>query len=333
MSVVVVIPVRDGAHVLADCLAAIKRQTRTPDEVLVVMGPSRDDTRGVAVGFADDGVRILDNPDGDRASGINAALDATGADLVALVDAQSRLAPEYLQFAEQLLADDSIAVIGGPMRPVGSSGIGQSMAAALQSPFGVGDSQFHFTGMPRDVESVYLGVYRRSVFDRIGRYNSALLRTEDDDLNARIREVGLRIRLDPAIRSTYRCRETLAEIWHQYHGYGFWKVALATVRPSAIRWRHLIPAAFVVALISGGVLAILGSWLPLVGIAAMWAMAAVVFAIQAPAASMSARLLFPVVALTMHLAYGAGTLWGVIQWPRLAKRVRGSAVQPKGTPR
>src|SRR5688500_17335782 len=122
------------------------------------------------------------------------------------------------------------------------------MAAALRSPFGVGDSQFHFAGAARDVDSVYLGVYRADVLRRVGRYNVALLRTEDDDLNTRIRMAGFRIRLDPAIRSAYRCRETLGAIWRQYFGYGYWKVALATIRSGALRARHAVPAAFVVGL-------------------------------------------------------------------------------------
>lgn len=325
MTVAVVVPARDAAHLLPDCLAAVMRQSRIPDDVVIVVGPSSDDTHGVAMALTAQGVRVVSNPEGDRASGINAALIAITADRVALVDAQARIAPDYLQRAAEVLTDSSIAVAGGPMRPVGSTAIGRAMAAALQSPFGVGDSQFHFAGGARDVESVYLGVYRRDVFDRVGRYNPALLRTEDDDLNARVREAGFRIRLDPSIKSQYRCRDSLRGIWRQYHGYGFWKVALATIRPSAIRWRHFVPATFVLALIIGCVLALGGWWLPLVALSASWLLAACISAVRVPASGLAARVLFPAVALVMHLAYGMGTLTAAAQWKRLANRVRPSA--------
>jgi hypothetical protein len=130
--------------------------------------------------------------------------------------------------------------------------IGQAMAAALRSPFGVGDSQFHYEGEAREVESVYLGVYRTDAFRRVGCYNTALLRTEDDDLNARIRAAGMKIWLDPAIRSTYLCRNRLSDIWRQYFGYGYWKVGLASVRRDALRARHMVPALFVTAAGVGG---------------------------------------------------------------------------------
>ncbi len=325
MSIAVVIPLRNGAHLIRGCVEGVLGQTHPLDEVFIVVGSSQDESHRAASELEGGVIRVLDNPAGDRGSAINLALESTDADFVAMVDAQSRLAADYLEAALRVLQDPGIAVAGGPMRPVGQGAIGQAMAAALQSPFGVGDSQFHFVGGARDAESVYLGVYRREVFERVGRYNPALLRTEDDDLNARIREAGMRIRLDPAIRSEYRCRESLGAIWRQYHDYGYWKVALATVRPSAIRMRHLLPAAYVMGLAVGLILGLAGWWLPLALVAGAWAVAAIVFAALAPAASGLARLLFPAVALVMHAAYGAGSLSALILWPRLARRVREGA--------
>lgn len=328
MRIAIAIPVRDGARHLPECLAAIDRQERAPDETWLVVAPSVDESLALAESAAADraGVHVLENPEGDRGSALNLVIDRSAADAFAFVDAQSVLAPDYLAVALRVLAETDAAVVGGPMRPVGSTPIGEAMAAALGSPFGVGDSQFHFAGRAREVPSVYLGVYRADAFRRVGRYNTALLRTEDDDLNARIREAGLRIWLDPAIRSSYRCRDTLGEIWRQYHGYGLWKVALAAVRPGALRPRHMVPAAFVVALALAGAAALLGVWLPLAVLGGAWLVLAVAFAALAPAASVRVRLLFPLVTLTMHLAYGTGTLVGLLRLPSLAPRVRAAAI-------
>lgn len=319
MSIAVVIPVRNGARLLPDCLEAVFGQTLVPDAVIVVVGASSDATRQVVDSLAHGRVRVLDNPAGDRASGINAALELIDSDLVAMVDAQSRLAPNYLEAAAKVLEDSEIAVAGGPMRPVGAGAIGQGLAAALRSPFGVGDSQFHFEGSARDVDSVYLGVYRRSALDQVGRYNTALLRTEDDDLNSRLRAAGFRIRLDPAIRSTYRCREAIPEIWRQYFGYGYWKVALAAIRPNAIRPRHFVPMAFLAVGVIGVVIGLAGWWVPLLVLVAAWLAGAAVAAVTAPADGVGARLMLPLVAITMHSAYGAGTLLGLATFSRIRR--------------
>lgn len=319
MNIAVVIPVRDGARLLPECLRAVRGQTRAVDEVIVVVAPSSDTTRELADSLAHGPIRVLDNPAGDRGSGINVALDGIEAELVAVVDAQSRLAPDYLEAATEVLQDPEVAVVGGSMQPVGVGAISRGMAAALRSPFGVGDSQFHFGGQAGDVDSVYLGVYRRQVFKQVGGYNPALLRTEDDDLNARIRAAGFRIRIDPRIRSTYRCRDTLTAIWRQYFAYGYWKVALAAVRRGAIRPRHMAPLAFIAVLLISTVIGFAGWWLPMLVLLGAWLAAATVAAMTAPADGITTRLLFPPITLTMHLAYGAGTVLGLVSYPRLRR--------------
>ena len=140
----VVIPVRNGAGQLLDCVASVLRQTSPPDEILIVVGPSTDDSRRVAQDLVGQTIRVLDNPAGDRGSGLNAALSATDARTIAMVDAQSRLEPDYLDRALATLGSAEADVAGGPMRAVGQSPVGRAMALALASPFGIGDSQFHF---------------------------------------------------------------------------------------------------------------------------------------------------------------------------------------------
>ncbi|MEP6469862.1 MAG: glycosyltransferase, partial [Chloroflexota bacterium] len=181
MKLAVVVPARNAEHLLVACLAAILRQSRPADEVLLVIGPSDDRTMEIARGLGGPQVHVLQNPAGDRGSALNIALAWTDAELVAFVDAQARIELDYLAQAVSSLAATDAAAVGGPMRPVGRTAIGRAMALALQSAFGSGGSQFHFEGEAREVESVYLGVYRSSAFERVGWYNPALLRTEDDD--------------------------------------------------------------------------------------------------------------------------------------------------------
>ena len=322
MKVVVVVPARNAESLLVDCVAAILRQTRPADEVLLVIGPSADGTAALAKGIAGPTVRVLDNPAGDRGSALNVALASTDADVLAFVDAQARIAPDYLEQAVAALRVTDAAAVGGPMRPLGRTTTGRAMAMALQTGFGSGGSQFHFAGEGREVESVYLGVYRADVFARVGWYNPALLRTEDDDLNWRLRADGLKIWLDPAISSTYLCRDSLGGVWSQYHGYGRWKVALATLRPGAIRLRHLVPAAFVLALVAAALASVAWWWPALPLLLAAYLVAAGLAAMRAPGTGLGARFLYPVVTLTMHLAYGIGSLQGLIGWFGLRRRAR-----------
>ena len=307
----VVVPLRDAADLLPDCLAAIAAQTLSPGRIHLAVAPSNDDTMRIAdtAGFRDRRIVIHRNADGDRASGINLALASLHPDTeaVAMVDAQSRIAPDYLERAATVLEATSAAVVGGPMRPVGEGVVGAAIAAALASPIGVGDSSFHFSGRARDVEAVYLGVYRRSVLDVVGPYDPTLLRTEDDDLNARIPSGGGRVWLDPSIRSTYIGRQTLGGLFRQYHGYGYWKVALAAKRPDAIRLRHLVPASFIAALVLAAFATIRTGAPVLPILIGGYLVALLATGLLTTRAAIASRLVFPVAVATMHLAYGIGT--------------------------
>jgi hypothetical protein len=149
-------------------------------------------------------------------------------------------------------------------------------------------------------------------------------------MNARVRAAGMRIRLDPAIRSSYLCRNDLPSIWRQYIGYGFWKVALATAQPGAMRARHFVPALFVAGLfIALAVSVTLWPWAVLLVLAPY--VSALVLGAALGRATPRARLLFPIVVTTMHLAYGVGSLMAIPRWRSLAEKVRaagGRSVDP-----
>ena len=263
---------------------------------------------------------VSENPAGDRGSALNVALAALDpeTEAVAMVDAQSRIDPAYLERSAAVLDETGAAVVGGSMQPIGTSPMGEAIAAALSSPVGVGDSSFHFEGEARDVDSVYLGVYRRTVLDAVGPYDPRLLRTEDDDMNARIRATGGRIRLDPSIRSTYIGRQTLGGLFRQYHGYGYWKVALAAKRRDAIRARHLVPAAFVLALALAGAVSLV-AWPPALPLLiALYLAALALVGLATVKLPLQSRLLFPLAAAAMHLGYGIGTWQALLQgrWRR-----------------
>ena len=138
-------------------------------------------------------------------------------------------------------------------------------------------------------------------------------------MNARIRAAGGRIRLDPSIRSTYIGRQTLGALFRQYHGYGYWKVALAAKRRDAIRARHLVPAAFVLALALAGAVSLV-AWPPALPLLDRCCTSSPWRSWVSPRSSCRwrSRLLFPLAVAAMHLGYGIGTWQALLQgrWRR-----------------
>jgi succinoglycan biosynthesis protein ExoA len=313
MTVDIIIPARNAAALLRGCINAIARQSMPADRVIVVVGPSSDSTQGIADELASTWpwIRVLPNAAGDRGSAINEGLENSSSSWVAMVDAQSRLAPDYLEAGLAVGLATGADVVGGPMRPAAPGVLGGAIAAALRSRFGVGDSRFHDAVATGPVDSVYLGIYQRRTLDIVGRYDPTLLRTEDDDMNARIRAIGGVIWLDPSIRSTYLCRSDLPSLASQYRRYGFWKARFLRRRPTELRIRHATPSIFVIALGVASVasLTVVPAALPL--LLAVYFVIALGVGLVQPGVSLLSRCAFPLATATMHIAYGFGFLHGL----------------------
>lgn len=111
MRLSVIIPVRNDAPALARCLAALARQSRPADEIVVVDNGSSDDSADVAVRA---GARVIHE---DRV-GIPAAnatgLDAAGGDILARLDADSVPPKTWLADLIAAFDDPTIAGVTGP---------------------------------------------------------------------------------------------------------------------------------------------------------------------------------------------------------------------------
>lgn len=115
--VVVIVPAHNEAAQLAATVAALRRQTRTPDEIIVVSDNSTDDTVAIALSL---GVTVMStvNNRARKAGAINQALSRilteNGPDFLILVmDADTELSREWIETAARELADDPRAAVGG----------------------------------------------------------------------------------------------------------------------------------------------------------------------------------------------------------------------------
>lgn len=95
MRVAVVIPNFDGERLLAACVGALRAQTRSPDEILVVDNGSRDGSVALcrALGV---GVLALGRNHG-FAGGANRGIAATAGELVCVLNSDARPAPDWLE--------------------------------------------------------------------------------------------------------------------------------------------------------------------------------------------------------------------------------------------
>ncbi len=211
-SVSVVVPVLDEERHLADAVAMVLGQDYAgPLEVVLALGPSSDGTDAVAERLAaqDERVRLVRNPSGRTPDALNAAVGAAVGEVVVRVDGHAEIPPGYVATAVAALEATGADTVGGTMHAEGRTPFERAVAAAMRSPLGVGSSRFHTGGGAGPVDTVYLGVFRRTALDRVGGYDRRFTRTQDWELNHRIRSTGGTVWFTPDLVVTYRPRSRL----------------------------------------------------------------------------------------------------------------------------
>lgn len=314
----VVIPMRNEEATIGSLLDGVLAQDYSAArlEVLVVDGASTDGSAAVVNAYAarDPRVRLLSNPRRIVPTALNIAIRAAHGDVICRIDGHTRVAPDYVRIGVETLRRTGADNVGGRMDAVGGGWFGDAVADATASRFGVG-SYFHFGTEEREVDTVYLGMWPRAVFGRVGLFDEELVRNQDDEFNYRLRKAGGRVVLNPAMRSWYQNRQDVAHLVSQYYQYGQWKVRVLQKHPKQMSWRHFVPPAFVAGMM---VLAVATPWIPAAALLARVAAAAYLAVVLLAAVLASWRrgaAAVPATALALiclHLSWGAGFLHGLI---------------------
>ncbi len=316
----IVIPIYNEERRIAQCLDSVVAQTYRKDrlEVLLVDGGSRDRTREIIDGYCArfPFLRLLENPRRIAPAALNIGIRAATGDVVVRLDAHTRYDPDYVAKCVETLATVGAANVGGPITtlPGDDTPTAQAIALATSHPFGVGNSKFRTSREAQFVDTVPFGAFRREVFAKVGLFNEALVRNQDIELNVRIRRSGGTIYLNPEIRSYYYNQATLRGLARQSFSNGEWNVYTHALSGTRLAPRHYAPLAFVTALgiALGAVLTPLGM-APLGLIACPYLACCAYASIRLSRGRLRLLPILPLAFLTLHLAYGTGSLVGLLR--------------------
>jgi succinoglycan biosynthesis protein ExoA len=318
----VIMPVRNEANFLAKSLGSVLAQDypHSRMEVLVTDGMSGDGTRAEIdrlAGTTDIPVIALDNPGRIAPTGLNVGLSRARGDVIVRIDGHTIVEADYVRQCVLALRRTGADNVGGRMNAVGETPFARSVALATSSPFGVGGARFHYSGREEWVDTVYMGCWPRTVFDRWGLFDEEMVRNQDDEFNYRLREGGGTVLLSPEIRSRYYNRATPRALWRQYFQYGFWKVRVLQKHPKQMQARQFAPPAFVLATGTGAAVSVfVPSARVLLAAAASSYLAGALFS-AFRVSPRGDRRLVPRIALVfpiLHFAYGSGFLKGIVHF-------------------
>lgn len=303
----VILPVlNEEAHLEESVTAILSQDYLGIFEVILAIGPSRDRTDEIAKTLAagDNRVKLVSNPTGKTAAGLNLAIATSNSPVIVRVDGHAKIPNNYLSLAVEILQKSGAVNVGGVMAAEGVTKFEIAVARAMRSPLGVGASRFHTGGIAGEVDTVYLGAFRREAISAVGGFDERYTRAQDWELNHRLRKNGGKIFFDPRLQVTYRPRPNLKKLAKQYFQYGRWRRVVSRSHPGTINLRYLAPpialAGTSISLIAG--LLINPAFFLPAAIYGLFTLISSAVIAKSPREFISLLAIIP----SMHFAWGAG---------------------------
>ena len=318
-AVSVIIPVLNEERFLKQSVQAILNQNYSGQlEIILALGPSKDQTNVIAQELAkDQRIKLVENPSGRTAAALNNAIKNSNFDIIVRLDGHAIVDSNYIKNAVKTLVESGADNVGGLMKAEGTNAFEKSVAAAMTSKFGVGNAPFHVGGKSGEVDTVYLGTFRKSALERVGYFDESFIRAQDWEMNYRIRKTGGKIWFNPDLVVSYRPRKNLLQLAKQYFEYGQWRKQVTKTYPETVSMRYLAPPITVSGLIAGIIMVLFSkildiNWLQIGWLAPLVYLTVILLAFLTIGSKIGllSRMYLLLVLPTMHLSWGVGFLKG-----------------------
>lgn len=320
MKVSIIITARNEENYLPMLFEDILNQTYPLQNIEVVLmdSNSTDNTRKLVEEFKKNNetlsVQIVTNERQIQAAGFNEGVKHATGDVILKIDAHSRIPEDFVQKnVDEILAG---AYVCGGNRPTvvdSDSDFSKTLHIVEESALGSSIANYRKSNVKRKVNSIFHGMYRKEVFEKVGLADERLLRTEDNEFHYRVRKAGYDIIFNPEIESYQYIRPTFTKMIQQKFANGYWIGLTSHVCRDCLSLFHFGPGVFVATLLILMMLTPI-SFTPLLTVVVLYLLAVLglsIFEISKQKFNPT-LLLIPLVMIAVHFAYGIGTIKGWI---------------------
>jgi len=322
--VTIIIPCRNEKKFIGKCLDSLIAQDYPKDklEILVLNGMSTDKTKTVVEGYGRKHpfIKILDNPNKTSPCALNIGIKNSTGELIIHMGAHSTYQPNYVSKSVNYLIEYGADNVGGILLtlPASNTLIAKAIALVLSNRFGTGNAFFRLgSDKPIWVDTVLGGCYIIEMLLKVGLYNEKLTRSQDMEMNMRIKKAGGKILLAPDIIAYYYPTSTLKEFFKHNFTDGIWAFYPLKFKVPLFKLRHLLPFFFILTLLVSGFISIFFKpfFFIFLSILGLYLIASLFFSFSIAIREKNLGLFFilPLAFACRHFGYGLGSIFGFVK--------------------
>jgi glycosyltransferase involved in cell wall biosynthesis len=223
---------------------------QTQWEVLFIDGNSSDKTQEIIRKNIEQhsAFKLFTNPDKYVPQALNIGIENSKGEIIVRLDAHSIYPKNYISRLVEQLQLLNADNVGGMWitEPGGTSTEAIAIATATTDKIGIGNVSYRLgSDGVQEVDTVPFGCFRRDIFDRIGKFDTDMLRNQDDEFNGRIIKNGGKIFLIPDLKIRYFARPTFEKMRTMFYQYGLYKPLVMIKLGSPATLRQFAPPAVV----------------------------------------------------------------------------------------
>ena len=322
MLVSVVVGLLNEEKFLPRLIEDFKKQTYNHNEIELIFidGMSKDNSWKILENFKNSNhdfydVVLLKNPKVILSAGMNVGIKAARGECILKVDCHSHITENFIENNVKII-EEGEDVCGGPRPNIieNADNFSKTLLLVEENMFGSGIADYRKKTTKKYVSSVFQGMYRKSIFDKIGLLDEKVGRVEDNELHYRIRKNGYKIRYSNDILSYQYTRPTLKRMLKQKYSNGYWIGKVSHVYPKAFSIFHFVPLAFVLAIIFSLCMIPITS-IFIILLSSVYFLFTILITIMTIINNKFniTILLMPIILFLIHVYYGVGTLVGLIK--------------------
>jgi glycosyltransferase involved in cell wall biosynthesis len=222
----VIVPAYNSEKTIGECLEALEKQTKKPDEIIVVDDGSNDKTRNVVKKFSK--VRLIEQGHRGPASARNLGAKNAKGEILLFMDADCKADREWVSEMTRPFSDKEISGVQGRYKTAQKGLVARFVQLEIEDRYDRMRKRKYI-----DFVGSYSAGYRRSVFLEFGGFDESfrMASGEDPDISFKISKAGHKIIFSENAVVYHNHVNSLPAYLKQKFWRAYWRVLLYRKHP------------------------------------------------------------------------------------------------------